>query len=117
MGQLDTPAGEYGVAADKEGVGPLAHKSREGRVDLAACAGFLLLGGETQFSSIIARSVIGGTNVQMPIDHRQHASVFNLRFTGANTVTRRHDSGAQPGDYNEVDRSVQGASASHPAKP
>jgi len=41
-----------------------------------------------------ARSVIGGTHVQTPIDHRQHASVFNLRFTGANTVTRRHDSGA-----------------------
>ena len=28
-----------GVAADEEGVGPLAHKSREGRIDLAAGAG------------------------------------------------------------------------------
>jgi hypothetical protein len=94
VGQLDAPAGEYGVAADEDGVGPLAHKSCEGRVDLAAGAGFLLLGGETQFSSIIARSVIGGTHVQTPIDHRQHASVLNLRFTRANTITRRHDGGA-----------------------
>ena len=37
--QLDTPAGEKGVAADEEGVGPLAHKSCEGRIDLAAGAG------------------------------------------------------------------------------
>ncbi len=38
-GQLDTPAGEEGVAADEERVGPLAHKSCEGRIDLAAGAG------------------------------------------------------------------------------
>ena len=37
--QLDTPAVEEGVAADEEGVGPLAHKSCEGRIDLAAGAG------------------------------------------------------------------------------
>jgi len=68
-----------------------AASARKARLNARVC---LLLGGETQFSSIIARSVIGGTHVQTPIDHRQHASVFNLRFTGANTVTRRHDSGA-----------------------
>ena len=39
LDQLDTPAGEEGVGADEEGVGPLAHKSCEGRIDLAAGAG------------------------------------------------------------------------------
>ena len=39
MDQLDTPAGEKGVAADEEGVGPLAHERCEGRIDLAAGAG------------------------------------------------------------------------------
>jgi uncharacterized protein len=48
VGQLDAPAGEYGVAAGEDGVGPFAHKSCQSRVDLAAGAGFLLLGGETQ---------------------------------------------------------------------
>ena len=38
-GQLDTPGLEEGIAADEEGVGPLAHKSCEGRIDLAAGAG------------------------------------------------------------------------------
>ena len=38
MDQLDTPVGEEGVGADKEGVGPLAHKCCEGRIDLAAGA-------------------------------------------------------------------------------
>jgi len=37
--QWGTPAGEKGVAADEEGVGPLAHKSCESRIDLAAVAG------------------------------------------------------------------------------
>ena len=37
--QLDAPADEKGVGADEEGVGPLAHKSCEGRIDLAAGAG------------------------------------------------------------------------------
>ena len=36
---------------------------------------------------------------------------------GANSLTRRHDRGAQPGDDNEVDRAVQGASAGDPADP
>ncbi len=39
VGQLDTPSGEEGAGADEEGVGPLAHKRREGRIDLAAGAG------------------------------------------------------------------------------
>src|SRR6266446_7600552 len=38
-GQLDTSAGEKGTSADVEGVGPLAYKVCEGRVDLAAGAG------------------------------------------------------------------------------
>src|SRR5262249_43894333 len=33
--QLDTPTGQEGVAGDEEGVGPLACKSCEGRIDLA----------------------------------------------------------------------------------
>ena len=33
-GKLYPPAVEEGVAADEEGVGPLAHKSREYRFDL-----------------------------------------------------------------------------------
>ena len=37
--QLDAPAGEEGVAADEQRVGPLAHKRCEGRIDLAAGAG------------------------------------------------------------------------------
>ena len=37
--QLDTPGVEEGIAADEERVGSLAHKSREGRIDLAAGAG------------------------------------------------------------------------------
>src|SRR5262245_22136359 len=37
--QLDTPAGEEGVAADEEGVGPLEHESCESHIDLAAVAG------------------------------------------------------------------------------
>ena len=36
--QLDTPAGEEGVGADEERVGPLARKRCEGRIDLAAGA-------------------------------------------------------------------------------
>ena len=39
MDQLDTPAVQEGFAADEKGVGPLARKSREGRIDLAAGAG------------------------------------------------------------------------------
>ena len=38
-GQLEAPAVEKGVLADKDGVGPLAHKGREGRIDLVAGAG------------------------------------------------------------------------------
>ena len=33
VGQLDTPAGEKGAAADEESVGPLACESREGGID------------------------------------------------------------------------------------
>jgi hypothetical protein len=36
---LDTPSVEEGVVADEEGVGPLAHKSCEGRIDLPAGTG------------------------------------------------------------------------------
>jgi hypothetical protein len=38
-GNLDTPAAEKGVGADEKGVGPLACKSCEGRIDLADGAG------------------------------------------------------------------------------
>src|SRR5215475_627774 len=38
-GQLETPAVEEGVAADEEGVGSLARKSRKDPFDLAVCAG------------------------------------------------------------------------------
>ena len=38
MDQLDTPAGEEGITADEEGVGLLAHKSRERCIDLATGA-------------------------------------------------------------------------------
>src|SRR5262249_25790726 len=37
--QRDTPSVEEGVVADEEGVGPLAHKSCEGRIDLPAGTG------------------------------------------------------------------------------
>ena len=40
MDQLDTSAGEKGVIADEQGVGPLAHEIRESRIDLPAGAGF-----------------------------------------------------------------------------
>ena len=36
---MHTPADEKGVGADEEGVGPLAHKCCEGRIDFAAGAG------------------------------------------------------------------------------
>src|SRR5262249_57350625 len=36
--QLDTPAAQEGIAGDEEGVGPLAYKSCEGRIDLADSA-------------------------------------------------------------------------------
>ena len=39
MGQMDTPAGEKRAAADEQRVGPLARKSHEGCIDLAAGAG------------------------------------------------------------------------------
>ena len=39
VGQLETPGGEKGVGADEEGIGPLARKRCEGRIDLAAGAG------------------------------------------------------------------------------
>ena len=39
VGQLNTPVVEEGVAADEEGVGPLAHEGCEDRIDLAAGAG------------------------------------------------------------------------------
>src|SRR6516165_1492430 len=39
LGQLDTSADEKGAGAEVEGVGPLAYKVCEGRVDLAAGAG------------------------------------------------------------------------------
>src|SRR5258708_25730849 len=35
LGQLDTPAAQEGIAGDQEGVGPLACKSCEGRIDSA----------------------------------------------------------------------------------
>jgi hypothetical protein len=35
LSQLDTPAGQEGIAGDEEGVGPFASKSCEGRIDLA----------------------------------------------------------------------------------
>ena len=38
-GKLHPPAGEKGVGADEKRVGPLAHKRREGHIDLAAGAG------------------------------------------------------------------------------
>src|SRR5262249_6523244 len=37
--QLDPPADEKGVGADEERIGPLSHKSCEGRIDLPAGAG------------------------------------------------------------------------------
>ena len=37
--KLDAPADQEPVAGDQEGVGPLAHESGEGRLDLAAGAG------------------------------------------------------------------------------
>jgi hypothetical protein len=40
VNQLDTPAGEKGVMANEQGVGPLAHERCEGRFDLLAGAGF-----------------------------------------------------------------------------
>ena len=39
LDQLHTPADEKGVSADEEGVGPLAPKSCESRINLAAGAG------------------------------------------------------------------------------
>ena len=39
VNQLDTPAGDEGVRANEQGVGPLAHESCEGRFDLPAGAG------------------------------------------------------------------------------
>jgi hypothetical protein len=39
MGQLDTPASEKRAAADEKGIGLLAHKSRECRIDPAAGIG------------------------------------------------------------------------------
>jgi ABC-type uncharacterized transport system substrate-binding protein len=46
VGQLHTPAVEKRVLADKEGVGPLAHSRREGRIDLRAGAGTNDLAGK-----------------------------------------------------------------------
>jgi hypothetical protein len=37
--QLDTPGAVEGAVADKDGVGSLAHKRCEGRIDLAAGVG------------------------------------------------------------------------------
>jgi hypothetical protein len=39
LNQLDTPGGEEGAGVDEQGVGPLPHKTCEGRVDLSAGAG------------------------------------------------------------------------------
>ena len=39
VGKLDPPAGEERVGGDEEGVGLVAHKRCEGRIDLAAGAG------------------------------------------------------------------------------
>src|SRR5262249_4109675 len=39
LDQLDAPADEKGIAADQEGVGALAHKRCESRIDLSAGAG------------------------------------------------------------------------------
>src|SRR5262249_46227523 len=36
MNQLDTPPDKKGAGTDKKRVGPFAHKSFEGRIDLAA---------------------------------------------------------------------------------
>jgi|SRR5580700_9386417 hypothetical protein len=36
---LDTPCGKEWAGADEEGVGPLAHNGREGRIDLPTGAG------------------------------------------------------------------------------
>src|SRR3954469_11153387 len=40
VNQLDTSAGEKGVIANEQSVGPLAYKGCEGRFDLSAGAGF-----------------------------------------------------------------------------
>ena len=39
LDQLDTPAGKVGATCAEEGVGPLAHNGREGRIDLVAGVG------------------------------------------------------------------------------
>jgi hypothetical protein len=44
MDQLDTAAGEEDVVANEESVRTLAHKCRDGCVDLAAAAGIEDLG-------------------------------------------------------------------------
>jgi hypothetical protein len=38
-GKLHPPTGEKGIEADEKCVGPLAHKTCEGRIDLLAVAG------------------------------------------------------------------------------
>ena len=73
---MDTPAGEKAVAADEEGVGPLAHKIREGRIDLAAGAGVEDLdlqpyGASSRFHVSQCGFGIGGT---CRIDEHGHAS-------------------------------------------
>src|ERR1700686_4027818 len=86
----------------------ISPRERRARTRQAACPGKPIF---------IAGSIIGGTDVRTPIDRRQPASVLDLRFIGANSLARRHDRGADPGDDNEVARAVQGASAGHPAGP
>src|SRR5262249_4263141 len=38
LDRLDTPGGEHGIGADEQCIGPLAHESCEGRLDLTARA-------------------------------------------------------------------------------
>src|SRR5262245_12314924 len=118
MDQLGTPTVEEGVATDEQGIGLFTHKRREGRIDLADCAGFenldLQADGTGCFSSFSHRNLcirsIGWIDQYRETSRGGHqfAQEFQpfCRYLTAEKIDARHIS-ARPGetcDQTETDR-------------
>jgi hypothetical protein len=71
LGQLDAPAAQEGIAGDEEGIGPLACKSCEGRIDLAdgaektwICSPRARLAASTSLTVVSALAAVTSTAIR-----------------------------------------------------
>ena len=74
MGQLDAPASEKGICSNEEGVGPLARKVCEGRIDLAAGAGVEDLDLQPHGARRRLQSLDVVSSLDVRIDEHSHAT-------------------------------------------